>query len=264
MGEDKIKNHVQIPKFLLESFCDKNNGYKVCRMNCNQIIDFELPKNCNILANYYSSFIESDILASLESNFGQVKKKILLAIKCGNKLALTENDVDIIQWFFLFCLARQPHIADSFHSEEETIWFFDGKTNRDAFIEFADLAKRQLFNDLYPDYRICISVNRTIQNFVIPQNCTYNVYQSDEENYPMCVLPISPKIIINLIKIDINKEIKRTVCPIIYIDDLVKIDAFNETAIFSELKSEKDDKFKFIYAHKMQDFARYDIRKIIG
>lgn len=248
------KNHIQIPKSILESFSDKTNGYKVCRLNCKGKIDFELPKNCNILENYYSENVETNILASIESDFGQVKNKIVKCIKQSSPINLTPKEFDSIKWFFIISLARQPQIANNLKIDEDSLWYFDGKTPRDAFIEFADLMKRNLFKDLYPNCGFCISVNHTNQNFIVPQNCVYHTFNEINQ---IAALPISPKLLIALVQFD--KGVPQDVFPIIEVKDLKLVDAFNIAAISAEMNTRKANKYKYLYSQKESDFVRYDI-----
>ena len=61
------KSHVQIPASLLKPFSINKNTYKVYVMNTDGLITEESIKKCNTIENYYSDYVESEILANLES-----------------------------------------------------------------------------------------------------------------------------------------------------------------------------------------------------
>ena len=246
---NKTKNHIQIPKSILEGFSDKNNGYKVCRMDCAGHIDFELPKNCNIGENFYSENVETNVLANVESDFGQVKRKIIKSIKQSVPICLTKKETDSIKWFFIISLARQSQLTANQNADASSV-------TRSDNIAYADSVKSRLFEGLYPHCGFCISVNQTNQNFIVSQNCVFHTMNAIDQ---VAAMPITPKLLIALVPFEENVPLDTF--PIMETDDLKLVDAFNVSAICAEMNANKDRSYKYLYAQKEVDFSRYDILK---
>ena len=105
------KSHVQIPASLLKPISINKNTYKVYVMNADGLITEESIKKCNTIENYYSDYVESEILANLESQFGEVKNKIIVAVKESCNIYLSDKELETLKRFVMITFARNPWFA---------------------------------------------------------------------------------------------------------------------------------------------------------
>lgn len=154
MAKEGIDCHVQIPCSLLKGFSKRlNKGeWVVFRMNDQGHIDFQVPKKCNIISNYYSNEVENEILMTFESNFGQIKKRFIDYVKTGKDIGWTVKDESIIQDFILSCVARQPNIGQDIFSEPIINYFCKSIKPQDFTVQFAAANKQNIVKEMYPDY----------------------------------------------------------------------------------------------------------------
>lgn len=258
-----MKSHVQIPASLLNGFADKRY---VCRLNDKGEIERIAIKKCNIEQNYFSEK-EENILNKYEADFGRLKKHIIDAYN-KNKYSTVFRDAEqaeIAVNFFKMCIARNPAYIKELATSSILYGCCDGIFSSQGFAIYATMQNKETFEKMWKKKNFCVIRNESSNvGFVIPQNCIYSVKFND--NAEMYVLPITNRLAIALL--DENKIEKYYVDEEKYyythtINNSL-VDLFNKCAIYQEFASNKNDKFKCVYAQDRNDLESYSIKEVLG
>lgn len=242
-------NHIQTPKSILKGFSfrekiinengkPENHNY-VYQMDMLGHIEKKNIKECNSQVGFYSEYKEKQ-LSNVETFFGDVKKKILRFIKSNDDLKLSPKEVSIIRLFYRSCMARSQKFVGQIKNGIIFSNMITGNLNEYIMQEIEN-------DDLFNDYVPSVIINKTQQNFVLPQKCWYGLRV---ENFDLVVMPVDPKIAIVLQK---NRQGNKNSTIAMKLDLCDKINQLNQFAIMQEFHSNG----KAIYAMNKEDLTEY-------
>ena len=248
MSKSTSSNHIQIPKSILKKFstnCKKinSNGQVV---NCNtvwkmdmnaQIICLDI-KDCNAQKSVYIQAIE-DELEKVESIFGDTKNYIFKSLAKNEFPILTDSQKQSIKNFFKFAPSRSP--LEWMRFQEKIAPEYDLYDIADLLV--ADAYYRN-FSDDYNEF--CLVLNKTSENFIIPQLCWFCIQLNDVLTYFM---PISPNIGIGLY----NAINPNEYSSLYVLDNPIEVIKINRLAIAHETLENK----QAIYAQDEKDLKGY-------
>ncbi len=260
-----MKSHVQIPASLLNGFA--NEGYVFC-MNCKGEIEKCRTKKCNVEEGYFSDE-EEDILNRYETDFGELKKFIIDAYEKGKSKIVFNNrkQVQKAANFFKMCISRNPEFAKvlidssifyNLCSEEK-------RPSSQSFALFETMSTTNVIEKKWNKKNFCIIRNESVNcSFVIPQNCLYTVKFNNRDG-DLIVLPITSKLAIGLLDDDkiskYNDDGEEYICTETIDDTLVNL--FNRYAVYQEFASNKEDKYKYVYAEEKKDLEDDRIKETL-
>lgn len=261
-----MKSHVQIPASLLNGFADKE-GNIFC-MNCKGEIEKRRTKKCNVEEGYFSDE-EEDKLNRYETNFGELKKNIIDAYeKDKSKFVFNYREQEqTAEKFFIMCISRNPEFAKAL--TDSSIFYNlcseDKRPSQQSFALVETMAATNVIEKIWDQKSFCIIKNESVNyGFVIPQNCLYTVKFNNQDGY-LIVLPITSRLAIGLLDNDkiskYNDGNEEYICTKTIGDNLVNL--FNRYAVYQEFASNKEDKYKYVYAKEKKDLEDDKIKETL-
>lgn len=245
-SKSKQNNHIQVPKSILESFSfienikndrgfyEKHN--MIYQMGMDGVIVKKDIKDCDAQIGVYSDYKEQQ-LASIETAFGDIKKKIIDSEKANSELRLTEEEISLIRLFFMTSLSRSQEYVKQIKDGVILLQFISGLV--DEYI-MQEIEKETLFDEFMP----CIIGNQTDENFILPQRCWYSLHVN---GYALAVMPITPKTALAFYKPDKRNGVA-------FPNTLKEqIDEMNRYAIYQEFHANK----RAVYAKNKEDLEKY-------
>ena len=248
MSKSKDSNHIQIPESILKKFStrDTTSNFEgktikrrtVWKMDMNAQIICSDIKDCNAQKAVYIQEIE-DELEKVETIFGETKNFILAKIKKNEFPVLSDSQKQSIKNFFKFAPSRSPLEWRRF--QEKIAPEYDLYHIADLLV--AD-AYHKNFSDDYNEF--CLVLNKTPENFIIPQLCWFCIPLNGVLTYFM---PISPDVGVGL-----YNAIKSNEYSSLYVlDNPIEVVKINRLAIAHEALENK----QAIYAKDEKDLKGY-------
>lgn len=249
-------SHILIPKLLLKGFSTpvvlKNKMGKqekpnmVYKLDMNGKITQVNIKKENTELGYYEDTIETELLPSIETKFGDIKSKILDNLKLNNEIISFNNEeVITVQKFCLLCMIRSKSFVSEVENKSLFIDFYDNSPQNVVLYQY--FKSPELLDKYIVANNLSYVKNETNINYILPRFYVVGIKQKN--GVIDFFIPISPKILIRLTtEKTINKQI-------FYIEKMTDfdVDNFNKLAIFYELKHNN----QAVYAKNKNDLERY-------
>lgn len=193
--------HVQVPKSLLKSFSNKSElGRMVYYLNLEKM---EIQKDkISVLGtevDYYSEVIERFLDENIERPFGIIAHKIRAFEKGkADGLNLSVKEHESILNFAYYSILRSSKTLDEANEELYTSIIFPMR--HDELLGFS--ANKIEFNAL-KNMRVNVILNKTERQFVLPQNCIYDL---PSKGTNLLILPLSPHVALSIEPIEYFNE----------------------------------------------------------
>lgn len=168
-------DHKQIPKSILEMFCDKST--RVYGMDITNHIDHYLISDVNAEIGYYSDYVEKKVLKTREDAFGRIRKAINSFIKGKGTVDFNKKNNDIILDYFKISWFRSEKMIRDIQKESKAMHLIDEKPQNIVltFFNNVNFDKIKLISNLYFN----VLINETNVDFVIPQKQFYSVLEDN-------------------------------------------------------------------------------------
>ena len=194
----------------------------------------------------YEDTIETELLPSIETKFGDIKSKILDNLKLNNEIISFNNEeVITVQKFCLLCMIRSKSFVSEVENKSLFIDFYDNSPQNVVLYQY--FKSPELLDKYIVANNLSYVKNETNINYILPRFYVVGIKQKN--GVIDFFIPISPKILIRLTtEKTINKQI-------FYIEKMTDfdVDNFNKLAIFYELKHNN----QAVYAKNKNDLERY-------
>lgn len=249
-------SHILIPKLLLKEFSthvpikntkgQNENPKMVYKLDMNGKITQVNIKEENTEFGYYEDIIETEMLTTIETKFGDLKTRILNNLKLNNEvISFNKEDVITVKKFCSLCMIR----SQSFVSEiKKKSLFIDIYGNAPQNVIMYQYFKSPELVDKYiVGNNLSYVKNETNMNYILPR---YYVVGIKQENGVFdFFIPITTKI---LVRLTTEKTIDGQILYTGRMTDL-DVDNFNKLAILYELKHNN----QAVYAKNKDDLEKY-------
>ncbi|MCH5159947.1 MAG: DUF4238 domain-containing protein [Clostridiales bacterium] len=246
-------SHIQLPKSVLASFsttevtlndCGKPlKSQFVYKMTLDGIITKENIKKTNTEFGYYEDIIEQ-YLNTVETNFGETKKKIIDSAK-NNEIELKLTDIDAVKKYCIFCLLRSPQFVAEVKGNSIMMDALENAPQNAVIYSYLQNPKE--VDEQFENYtNITFIRNESKINFILPQLGAIGIKDDSKREF---ILPITPTLAIML------TDRETIVSGTFYIGkiDETNVDNLNKLAIYEENKNNNEA----IYAQNKEDLLRY-------
>lgn len=258
---DKIqghfKSHIQIPKSVLEGFSTSKKivNDKGFTETPNMIFAMDMEgniseiniKDANTAFGYYEDVIESKVLPTFETAFGDVKSNIVRFIKDIDKnkstqITLSDSDLIAIKKYCALCFVRSQNFAQNV--QEKSI-FGDLIANEPQnAVMYVYLNHPEIIDFLFANLNFFILKNQSEINLLLPQS-GLTIRQNSTTNAISVFIPITDRICLMLSSVTNHEKLAA-------MDDNF-VDKLNRYMI----ESEYGNNHKAIFAKQKSDLERY-------
>lgn len=182
-----INSHIQIPRFILDHFEDRNHFlYQL------DVKDLSIrgghAKTLNTKVGYYSNDTEGLLAKFFESPFAPILKQLKDFDFATNSYTLPDGFSDFVKQFFGVIFARSPHMFDVI--SRNSIYLQIAKVNEEDKPDFAVRSAMSLdCSKIFQNFVVGFISNRSSIPFVLPMCSAYGMRIDDLE----CILfPLAP------------------------------------------------------------------------
>lgn len=226
--------------------------------------NIEIPKEIEVFEKEFSHNIMEEKFSLEEDKFSSVLKKLIL----GYNSDITLNDYDTLMHFFAFQLARTPKkLNEVMNLNLESDFILDYNFTEEEHKTFNTFLTQCLLEKVYLHwvsqlYEIKIYNNISNINFITSDDPCFN--QKYNENGFFIQLPISPRVMIELVSKSHNKEYRKSMLEYYNFHkdngDYLFLD--NSLVTFHEIEKENvinlnkkifKNKDRFVYAQTIND-----------
>jgi len=194
MEPGNVNSHIQMPRFLLARFENKNNSFFYYDVEKRFIGTNGHAKSMNTEHGYYPDAIEKYLSNELEQPFSQFLK-FADSVLDKPTFEMTNVDEDNIKQFLISLIVRGPLLIDSLNKHSVFFQFFNPTDQHTIAVSrgMEESQKRKLFDD----YHVTFTINKTSKPFVLPIS---GLYYYKLNGYNHIGLPVSPTVAITLIE----------------------------------------------------------------
>lgn len=254
-----MNSHIQLPKFIMKNFSRKTrDGFKVFYLDLkDNSIKEEKIKRIGTEKDYFSPNIEKFLSDNIESNIGEVCKKLKEFRKGKRKeISISYKEEESIKKFLKYSLIRSSRVIRTVNEASDISSLIGGYSANDML----SLVNFEKADNFFEDYRVDILENRTKVDFVISRNVFYSLMVKGKQT--KYVFPITPKIAFVMINNEVyrnNKDDRSH--QYLAISDNEKIKIMNLRANIEEQRYNND----FVIAYRKDELIplqKYNVEKL--
>ena len=233
-----MNSHIQMPRFLMKRFKNKNGKVFYLDLETNDIKESTLDE-LGTEKNYYSDQTEELLNKKTEDKFARFVDRVQRFLEEEEKSITFPIDVEnSFRAFIRGATVRSELAKQSFLSNSQVTSLFPLQFSHDWLVHTA-INKGSNYMPQLDSYKTVVLINRTDNGFVAPRNCFFEV--TSDGTKCICV-PVAPKIGFALVPYDTALKYEY---------------AFNKKFVISQEKEQLEDLLQYLNENRnMMDDLR--------
>ena len=233
-----INSHTQLPKQILQHFCDPGSGLVWYLDLSDGRIHRTSSKKLGTVTDYYSADMEQYLCKTVESDLGRFWTEIEgFANGQVNSVTIHEAEETAVGQYVKALIARSDYWMKIFEEKSLTAALCTPQENHDDLVK-ALLNGNNRVNRYIEQVQVVYLSNQTAQYFVVPKNGFYCIKSKGRDNL---IIPVSPEFAFILKPSeDVGYDKNGDVIHHYHINDENDISEFNQRALQFEYVLNKD------------------------
>lgn len=206
---EKIKgtqnSHIQLPRSILEGFSvrktitNQRDQHKITKtvfcMDMEGNISEQDIKEINTEFGYYENEVETKILARVESAFGQIKNKIITALKkrdCSSiEILITETDISAVRKYCSLCVIRSQKFVNDVANKSLMINHLRNEPQNAIAYHYTH--NPDIVDKFFAKHNLTFLINQTENNLILPQYGILLLDKDHKTKYDVFI-PVAPNL----------------------------------------------------------------------